>query len=226
MRGFFIGDIEMAYVPILLDLGNLRVLFVGAGRQARNKLENFVENGATIRIVSPRLNEGIKPYVDTKRVQWIPREYRRNDLHDVQLVMACTDDEKLNRQVVQDAIDLGILAGNISLDGPRNIQMMAHVRRESLVLGVSTLAQAPLLAPVILRDMVSSIDPRWPRLISALHRFRQDVLRRYSPADRPVLWKRIKTFPFRTWLAGIHDQNWTDSEWDKHLRLALEKWQG
>ena len=214
----------MGYVPLLVDVKNLRVLFIGGGRQARNKLANFVDQGAFIRIVSPSLNEDIKPYVDASRVQWICREYRPSDLRHMQLVMACTNDPKMNRRIIQDAAEEGILAGNISLEGPRNIQMMAYRRWESLIVSVSTQGQAPMISPWILQEIQSSLDSRWPRVISAMHRFRQYVAVNFDSAEAQEIWKRLKTFPFHTWLTTVDDQNWNDVEWEKNLKLAFETW--
>ncbi len=215
----------MGYVPVLLDLENLRILFVGAGRQAANKMRHFVENGALVRIVSPTLNEGIRPYLDAGRVQWVARQYRPDDLDHMQVVMACTDNAKVNRQVVQEAKDKGILAGNISFEGPRNLQMMAYTKQQSLIVGVSTKGQAPLLSPAILQDISSSMNPKWPRVISWVHRFRQEIAGATSFTERSEMWKQLKTFPFQAWLASIDDQDWNDDEWETNLRRALDRWQ-
>ncbi|OLZ09942.1 precorrin-2 dehydrogenase/sirohydrochlorin ferrochelatase family protein [Sulfobacillus thermosulfidooxidans] len=214
----------MGYMPILLDVQNLRVLFVGGGQLAHRKLPEFLGNGASITIVSPTVHEAIYPYIAAGEVKWRQKTYHSHDLQEMQCVMACTNDPALNQQIVLDARRQGILAGNISPQGPRDFQMMAVLRGESFMLAASTMGQAPLLAPILLEQLSASINPHWSRLIAGVHRMRQDVLNRCSLEERSLIWRHMRTLPFRTWLEEAHQEAWTQETWDDKLQEALESW--
>lgn len=214
----------MAPVPIMLEMQNLRVLFVGGGTSARQKLITFLDNGAALKVVSPTLTADIQPLARAARFKWIARPYQQDDVRDVQLVMACTSDPQVNDQVVQDARDYGVLAGNVSHQGPRDMAMMASVHRDPLVLAVSTSGQAPLLAPILAQELATSLDPRWIHLLVALNEFRQGVVAQYSMEKKRELWRNLKTFPFKAWLEHTQD-TWTPNEWIERVKQALQDWQ-
>ncbi|WP_053957916.1 precorrin-2 dehydrogenase/sirohydrochlorin ferrochelatase family protein [Sulfobacillus thermosulfidooxidans] len=214
----------MGYVPILLDVNNLRVLFVGGGQSAYRKLPEFLDNGAIITIVSPTVHEAIYPYIEAGQVKWRNRTYHSHDLQGIQCVMACTNDPALNQQIVLEARRQGILAGNVSPQGPRDFQMMAVLRRESFLLAASTMGQAPLLAPILLEQLSASVNPQWSRLIAGMHRMRQDILDRYSLEERSRLWGYISTLPLWTWLERGNREGWTQETWDEKIQEALESW--
>ena len=77
-------------------------------------MENLLAAGADVKVVSPTLTETLAMHVDTGRFRWIQGAYDAKHLEGAFLVVAATDDEKLNAEIVSTAADLGVLACDAS----------------------------------------------------------------------------------------------------------------
>jgi len=64
----------MKYYPIYLNLKNRRVLIVGAGTVAYQKIPALLDSQARIRVVAPKALAEIKDLAQTHQVQWFQRQ--------------------------------------------------------------------------------------------------------------------------------------------------------
>ena len=78
-----------------------KVLIVGGGRLAVQKLDSLEGSGAQLHVVAPRIRPEICQRV--RKTNLHPRPYAAGDLAGAVLVFAATDDEPLNRRIVADA---------------------------------------------------------------------------------------------------------------------------
>ncbi|MET3557152.1 precorrin-2 dehydrogenase/sirohydrochlorin ferrochelatase [Streptococcus rupicaprae] len=85
--------------PVMINISGKRVVVIGGGKVASRKIKHLLAEKALVTIVSPTLHESIEP----STVTWVAREYQKGDLKDAKLVLACTDQETVNRQIMADA---------------------------------------------------------------------------------------------------------------------------
>ena len=91
-----------------------RCLVVGGGAVDARKVTNLLAAGADVKVVSPLLTESLAVQADRGRFTWIEGSYSAKQLEGAFLVVAATDDEKLNAEIVSTAADLGVLACDAS----------------------------------------------------------------------------------------------------------------
>ena len=102
----------MKFLPICVRIVDRKVLIVGGGRIALQKLEILLLYTRDVSVRAPEVVHGITQC----GVTIDQRHYHPDCLDGIGLVFACTDDRTVNRQVVQDARARGILA--CSADDP------------------------------------------------------------------------------------------------------------
>src|SRR5919202_1546386 len=95
--------------PIGLVLDGKRVLLVGGGKIAAEKVEPLLRAGAELTVVSPTARSGIAALAAAGRITWHERTYQREDLSGCALVIAASDDRQVNARVVTEARAAGIL---------------------------------------------------------------------------------------------------------------------
>lgn len=88
--------------PVFTDLRGKKVVLVGGGAVARRRIDALRPFGPELVVIAPAL-EG-----DCRGVEWLQRAYRPGDLEGAFLVIAASDSREVNRQVGQDARQLGI----------------------------------------------------------------------------------------------------------------------
>lgn len=124
--------------PIMLDVTNKSVVIVGGGRIALRKAKGLVKEGAAVTIISPELAKGFTEL----NLTWKQKNYEASDLEGAFLILACTDNMEVNRQVRKDAAP-NQLVNITSEQDLSNFHNMAVVEGEDCVIAVSTGGTSP-----------------------------------------------------------------------------------
>ncbi len=132
-------------LPVSLNVKGRLCVIVGGGPVANRKCRKFLEHGARVRVVSPEFSggDGAWAFADIDR-QECP--YGKDALVGAFLAIAATDDPEVNRQVLADAAEMGILAQRT--DEPRggDFSFPATLRRGNFTVSFATDGISPALA--------------------------------------------------------------------------------
>jgi uroporphyrin-III C-methyltransferase/precorrin-2 dehydrogenase/sirohydrochlorin ferrochelatase len=146
------------YLPIFADLKQRPVLVVGGGEVAARKVDLLLRAGAEVRIVAQTLSTELEHQHLQGRVNWLGQHFVPQQLDDVFLVIAATDDSALNAEVYAEADKRRVLA-NVVDDQPRcSFIFPSIIDRSPLVVAVSSSGQAPVLARM-LREKLEALLP-------------------------------------------------------------------
>ena len=95
----------MEYYPIFVDMRGRKVLLVGGGHVALEKIGKLVEAGAQVTVVAPDLIPQVQAFVDDGRVTLQQRRYESGDVEGFDVVFVATDDGGVNSFVADEARD-------------------------------------------------------------------------------------------------------------------------
>ena len=87
-------------LPIFMKLEELPCLVVGGGKIALQKIHQLIDSNAMVTVISPNISESIH----SLPVTVVNRSYQPKDLDGVRLVIAATDNKRVNRQVYLDTL--------------------------------------------------------------------------------------------------------------------------
>lgn len=93
------------YLPVFLDLYKKKILVVGGGNIAYQKLSNIKKFNCNVTVIAPFILEKVKNIADS----YIIREIQLQDLDAFFLVYACTDNLTVNKAVSDGCKAKGIL---------------------------------------------------------------------------------------------------------------------
>jgi precorrin-2 dehydrogenase/sirohydrochlorin ferrochelatase len=185
----------MALYPINLNISGQLCVVIGAGTVAERKIAALLPCDARIRVISPELSAGVKQIVDANKLEWLPRPYRRGDLHGAALAFALTDRPEVQQQITAEARELG-LPINVA-DNPKacTFQTAATVRRGDLLLSVSTSGGSPALAATIRKELASQFGREYGDLVKLLAMIRQPTVGQNSAQEnqKQLLEQILKT---------------------------------
>lgn len=163
--GASLADDALPLFPAFLNLAGRRVLLVGGGAVAAQKLAQLLPCGAHVRLIAPALGE------DTRRLcaahpahidHW-PRTVEPDDLADVCLVITATNDAAVNASIVQEARRRGILAN--SVDDPPYCDFFAAstLDRGPVRIAISTQGGFPGLSAAVRKTLDALLGELLPQ---------------------------------------------------------------
>jgi len=156
---------------LIVDLhlkGNL-VIVVGGGAEGFKKINSLLTQDCKILVLSDKINTQIKNFVEKKKIRF--KKIKLTDANFLSkykpyLVMATTDDRKLNRQIVQKAKKMNCIA--YAADDPE-VSDFAHPSviniEDTVQIAISTRGRSPamarkikLKAEKIFKDVITKDD--------------------------------------------------------------------
>jgi len=145
----------MGYYPIVLEMKDRPVLVVGGGSVALRKIELLLEAGASVTVVAPQVCEDIERMAEEGRLVAYRRAYTEGDVNGYSLVIAATNDRRVNAEVSKDAQGAGIPVNVV--DDPELCTFIAPavLRRGNLMVSITTAGCAPALSKRV-REVVES----------------------------------------------------------------------
>jgi precorrin-2 dehydrogenase / sirohydrochlorin ferrochelatase len=174
--------------PIALVLDTKPCLVVGGGKIADDKLDALLLSGALVTVVSPEVRPRIAALAADGRITLWLRPYAPGDLAGMALVIAASDDNALNAQVVTEARAAGILAQAVDFIPYCDFFAVAVVRRGDLQLGISTNGRSPAFARWLRERLDRDLPLDYGDLLAVLGDVR-DTLKARGPIPEYEHWR-------------------------------------
>ncbi|PRR82210.1 precorrin-2 dehydrogenase/sirohydrochlorin ferrochelatase family protein [Clostridium vincentii] len=168
------------YYPMMLNIENKKCLIVGGGDIAHRKIFELIEYGASITVVSPNINEKIKVLADNSVINYIKDRYDKSYIEDIYIVVASTNDFKVNNQIFRDCSERRILVNIV--DDPKNCSFIvpSKIKRGDLTIAISTNGKSPTLSRCIRENLEKIYDEDYETFLNILGDVRQEVMGKFK----------------------------------------------
>ena len=170
----------MSLYPIFLKLEGHKVLIVGGGVIAEQKIEAVLRSATDVTVVSPQITPRIRLWAHQGRIKYQGIEFRPGMTRGYFLVISCTDSEAINRSVYQEARENGALANAVDDPGYCDFYAPAVVNRGEFQIAISTNGNSPALSQYVRKKLEKEFGPEYESWIGWLGRMR-DVMRKVLP---------------------------------------------
>jgi len=170
----------MSLYPVFLKLEAHKVLIVGGGLIAEQKIEAVLRSATDVTVVSPLITPRIRLWAHQGRIKHLGIQFRPGMTHGYFLVISCTDSEETNRAVYQEARKSGALAN--AVDDPEYCDFYAPavVSRGEFQIAISTGGNSPALSQHVRKKLEQDFGPEYESWTAWLGRMR-DTLRKVLP---------------------------------------------
>lgn len=126
-----------AYFPLFVDIRGKKILIVGAGTIAARRAEALLGFGPDLTVVAPEISEKILELAKKGCLQVRTRAYKTGDCQGCWMVLAASDDAKLNARVCREAKAAGAIVNNASDRTQCDFHFPGLVRSGSAVIGIN-----------------------------------------------------------------------------------------
>ncbi|MCK8824444.1 precorrin-2 dehydrogenase/sirohydrochlorin ferrochelatase family protein [Fuchsiella alkaliacetigena] len=169
---------------IALDLTEEQVIVVGGGTVAVRKVKSLIESEATVKVISPQLNSQLAELVAEGLIAYEKREYKSKDVEAGFLIIAATDQAKVNKQVAQDARAAGKLVNVVDQPQLSNFNVPAVVRQGDLTISISTAGKSPALSGKLRRELQARYGQEYKIFLNLLGDLRSKIINQVATAEQ------------------------------------------
>lgn len=173
----------MSYFPVMLNVDYKKIVVVGGGHVATQKIESLLATKAVITVISPMLTATLQQFVQQGVINWRDKYFEPADLDDAMIIFATTNDEAVNDQIEQ-ATQHWQLFTRADVNGRMDFISPAVVRRGDFVLTVSTSGASPAFTRQVKQQLSEQFDSSYENYVAFLKRGRQTILARLEGEDK------------------------------------------
>src|SRR5258708_16360436 len=174
----------MSLSPIFLKLEGLKVLIVGVGAVAEQKIEAVLRSPTDVTVIAPQVTPRLARWAEKGLVHHLAGEYRPGMAKGYFLVISCADSESVNRAVYQEAKSAGALCNAVDDPGFCDFYAPAVVSRGEFQIAISTGGNSPLLSQNVRKELEEQFGPEYGPWTSWLGRMRSDLRSLLPPTQR------------------------------------------
>ncbi len=181
----------MKYYPVNIDIRNKKCLVVGGGSVGARKALTLLKAGAATTIVSMEFSTEFKD-IKAMGAILVEKEYEKDDLENIFLVIGATDNARLNRKISCHAEKKGILCNIADLPGKSDFILPSIIDRGDLMITISTSGKSPALAKKIRQDLDGQFGREYGQFLVLMGAIRKRLLlQNHAPDEHRIIFKQL-----------------------------------
>ena len=120
----------MAYFPMFMDMTDLKVLVVGGGEIATEKLEKLIDFTTEITVIAQRVDDEAKALIDEHVLVLHQRAYNVGDIKGFDIVIVATDTQVLHKEIYEESRGSRTLVNSVDNTAYCDFIFPSYVKKE------------------------------------------------------------------------------------------------
>ena len=160
----------MSYFPAFLRFDDKKILIIGGGKIANEKLDHLLDFSTNITIIAKEINSNIEMLIDKHFLKSFKKAYETDDLKGYDIVIVAIDDIVLQEEIYTQTRSLNLLCNCVDLPHCCDFIFPSYIKKGDLTIAVSTSGASPAMAKQ-LRIYLSELVP--DSIVDFLQQMRQ-----------------------------------------------------
>lgn len=165
----------MSFFPMYMDMTDLKVLLVGGGAIASEKLEKLLDFTKEITVISRELNDEMRSLIKDNCLTFYHRSYRKGDISSFDIVIVATDTVDLHRSIYDESRDMRVLVNSVDDTAYCDFIFPSYIKRGDLTISFSTSGASPAFARQIRRYFEDIIPEGVDIFLQKMKRLRSEL---------------------------------------------------
>ncbi len=136
----------MAYFPAFIKLDNKKILIVGGGYIAYEKLEHLLDFTKDISVIALELSEDMAKGIKENNLNFEKRSYETGDIKEFAVVIVAVDDIPLQAEIFAESKKYSCLCNSVDSVDYCDFIFPSYIKKDDLTIAVSTSGASPAMA--------------------------------------------------------------------------------
>lgn len=130
-------DAYKTFFPLFINSKDKKVLVIGGGNIATRRVLALTKFLFNIKIVAPKISNTLKQLNYEGKIEYVEREFIKDDLEHVDFVLTATNNRKVNKEVCKLAKDKNIYVNVADKKEECEFYFPSVIHKDNLVIGVT-----------------------------------------------------------------------------------------
>ena len=136
----------MAYFPAFIKLDNKKILIVGGGYIAYEKLEHLLDFTQDISVIADNFSDEMMKRIKEENLEFTQRKYIPGDIKEFSIVIVAVDDIPLQSEIFQESKKYNCLCNSVDSVDYCDFIFPAYIKKDDLTIAISTSGASPAVA--------------------------------------------------------------------------------
>lgn len=147
----------MAYFPAFLKLENKKILIVGGGNVAYEKLEHLLDFTKDIYVIAQECSNEMMQCIKQENLGFEKRIYKSGDIREFAIVVVAVDSIELQAEIFEESKEYNCLCNSVDSVDYCDFIFPSYIKKDDLTIAISTSGASPAMAKhlkMYLRNMI------------------------------------------------------------------------
>jgi precorrin-2 dehydrogenase/sirohydrochlorin ferrochelatase len=166
----------MAYFPAFIKLENKKILIIGGGYIALEKLQHLLDFTLDIKVIALDISNEMQLLIKKHNLEFEIRKYKSNDIDDFNIVIVAVDDIPLQEEIFNEAKILpNCLVNSVDSVNYCDFIFPSYIKKDDLTIAVSTSGASPAIAKHLRRYLENLIPNSIGNFLKQMKEYRKTI---------------------------------------------------
>lgn len=165
----------MAYFPAFIQLENKKVLIVGGGKIALEKLEKLLDFTDDIFLIANEFSDSILEKIKEKNLQYKKDFYTLGDIKEYSVVIVAVDSIELQKAIFLESKDYNCLCNSVDSVEYCDFIFPSYIKKDDLTIAISTSGTSPAFAKHFKAYLAQRIPKGMSKFLKEMKTLRQTL---------------------------------------------------
>jgi len=136
----------MAYFPAFIKLDNKKILIVGGGYIAYEKLDHLLDFTQDIYVIASEFSQEMMNRIEKENLGFEQRKYIKGDIKEYAVVIVAVDDIPLQAEIFKESKEYNCLCNSVDSVDYCDFIFPSYIKKDDLTIAISTSGASPAMA--------------------------------------------------------------------------------
>jgi len=183
---------QNSYFPAFLSFSNKKILIIGGGKIANDKLSKLLDFTENIKLISKEFTTQIKSKIKQYNLEYEIRDYQKGDILGFDIIIVAVDDIDLQKTIYHESRDTRALINSVDNKEYCDFIFGSYIKKDDLIISISTSGNSPSLAKYLKIFLEKSLPDNILDFLKQLKMLRKSLPK--GKERMQLLDKRVKEF--------------------------------
>jgi len=137
---------QSSFFPLFLSIDKKKILLVGGGKIARDKLVRLLDFTTDIKIIASKISSETLQVIKKNNLKYEEKSFHDSDIDGFDIIIVAVDDIKLQKHIYDITRDKKVLINSVDSKDLCDFIFGSYIKKDDLVISISTSGTSPSVA--------------------------------------------------------------------------------